>query len=319
MNLLIPKLHPQVDENTPGDYTLDEKQRQAHLTEQGHEHIEKLLAKAGLLSEGESLYHPSHMMLMHHVHAALKAHTLFHRDVDYLVQDNQVVIVDEHTGRMMQGRRWSDGLHQAVEAKEGVAIQNENQTLASITFQNYFRLYHKLSGMTGTADTEAYEFQQIYQLEVVVIPTNQPMQRVDELDLIYLTQAEKFDAVIQDIQACIKKNQPVLVGTASIEASEHLSGLLKKLRIDHSVLNAKFHEQEAHIIAQAGRPGAVTIATNMAGRGTDIVLGGSLEADLLSLGEEAQKLPSRQRALSGKASCSGGGGRRAARSGLRAP
>lgn len=287
INQLIPQLVCQTEENTLGDYTIDEKHKQAHLTEQGHERIERLLSEVGLLKSGESLYQASNIMLMHHVYAALKAHALFHKDVDYIVKDNQIMIVDEHTGRIMHGRRWSEGLHQAVEAKEGVAIQNENQTLASITFQNYFRLYNKLSGMTGTADTEAFEFQQIYHLEVVVIPTNQTMQRRDELDVIYLTHDEKFQAVIQDIQDCIQRNQPVLVGTASIEASEYLSSLLKKAKIQHAVLNAKFHEQEAHIIAQAGRPGAVTIATNMAGRGTDIVLGGSLEADLKALPESA--------------------------------
>ncbi|MCX7115509.1 MAG: preprotein translocase subunit SecA [Gammaproteobacteria bacterium] len=294
VNTLIPSLVLQKDDETPGDYTLDEKHRQAHLTEQGHERIEQMLEEVGLLAKGDSLYHSSNIMLMHHVNAGLKAHALFHRDVDYIVKDGQIVIVDEHTGRMMQGRRWSDGLHQAVEAKEKVAIQNENQTLASITFQNYFRLYDKLAGMTGTADTEAYEFQQIYNLEVVVIPTNQLMQRKDELDTIYLTQDDKFHAVIQDILDCSKRNQPVLVGTASIEASEHLSALLKKENIFHAVLNAKFHEQEAQIIAQAGRPGAVTIATNMAGRGTDIVLGGSLEADLKQLPEDASEAEKEQ-------------------------
>ncbi|OGV28147.1 MAG: preprotein translocase subunit SecA [Legionellales bacterium RIFCSPHIGHO2_12_FULL_37_14] len=292
INTLIPKLtrqakEPAEGEEPTGDYTLDEKQRQAHLTEKGHEHIEALLAEAKILAKGESLYHPSNLMLMHHINAALRAHALFHRDVDYIVKDNQVVIVDEHTGRMMHGRRWSEGLHQAVEAKENVHIQNENQTLASITFQNYFRLYNKLSGMTGTADTEAFEFQQIYNLEVVVIPTNKPLIRVDELDLVYLTKEEKFTAVIEDIKSCIAKNQPVLVGTASIEASELLSSLLNKKKIKHAVLNAKFHEQEAHIIAFAGCPATVTIATNMAGRGTDIVLGGSLESELQALPEGA--------------------------------
>jgi preprotein translocase subunit SecA len=290
INTLIPKLKRQLDEEGTtgvGDFTVDEKQRQAHLTEKGHEHVESLLTKAGLLAKGESLYHPSNIMLMHHVNAALKAHALFHRDVDYIVKDNQVIIVDEHTGRMMHGRRWSEGLHQAVEAKEGASIQQENQTLASITFQNYFRLYDKLSGMTGTADTEAFEFQQIYNLEVVVIPTNKPLKRIDELDLVYLTKDYKFQAVIADIKKCVDRGQPVLVGTASIEASELLSSMLDKEKIPHAVLNAKFHEQEAHIIAQAGRPGTVTIATNMAGRGTDIVLGGSLDADLKALAPEA--------------------------------
>lgn len=275
INAIIPALKPQLTEGDGGDYVLDEKQKQAHLTELGHEHIESLLVKNQLLQEGESLYQASNIILMHHVTAALRAHANFHRDVDYIVQNNQVVIVDEHTGRTMPGRRWSDGLHQAMEAKERVEIQNENQTLASITFQNFFRLYDKLAGMTGTADTEAYEFQQIYNLDVVVIPTNKPMRRVDEPDLVYLTQADKYQAIIKDIELCVKNNQPVLVGTASIEASEHLSQLLNKQKIAHQVLNAKFHEKEAHIIAEAGRPGVVTIATNMAGRGTDIVLGGS--------------------------------------------
>ena len=277
INQLIPQLKMQHEEGDGGDYTIDEKQKQAHLTEEGHQHIEELLIRAQLLDPGESLYHASNIMLMHHVNAGLKANVMFHRDVDYIVQNNQVVIVDEHTGRTMPGRRWSDGLHQAVEAKEGVAIQNENQTLASITFQNFFRLYNKLSGMTGTADTEAFEFQQIYNLEVVVIPTNRQMHRRDEPDLIYLTQQDKYEAIIEDVRDCVARQQPVLVGTASIEASELLSHLLTKAKISHQVLNAKFHEKEAQIIAEAGRPGAVTIATNMAGRGTDIVLGGRLD------------------------------------------
>ncbi|BCA95600.1 protein translocase subunit SecA [Legionella antarctica] len=287
INTLIPQLTKQEEEGGEGDFTIDEKQKQAHLTDAGHLHIEELLTKAKLLDPGESLYHASNIMLMHHVNAALKAHSMFHRDVDYIVKDNQVVIVDEHTGRTMPGRRWSEGLHQAVEAKEGVSIQNENQTLASITFQNFFRMYNKLSGMTGTADTEAYEFQQIYNLEVVVIPTNKPMMRKDEADLVYLNQIDKYEAIIEDIKECGTRKQPVLVGTASIEASEYLSQLLKKVNIKHQVLNAKFHEKEAQIIAEAGRPGAVTIATNMAGRGTDIVLGGSLVADLAQLPETA--------------------------------
>jgi preprotein translocase subunit SecA len=287
INTLIPQLKKQEEEGDDGDYTIDEKQKQAHLTDAGHLRIEELLTKAKLLAPGESLYHASNIMLMHHVNAALKAHAMFHRDIDYIVKDNQVVIVDEHTGRTMPGRRWSDGLHQAVEAKEGTAIQNENQTLASITFQNFFRMYNKLSGMTGTADTEAYEFQQIYNLEVVVIPTNKPMMRKDESDLVYLNQLDKYQAIIDDVRECCGRKQPVLVGTASIEASEYLSQLLKKADIKHQVLNAKFHEKEAQIIAEAGRPGAVTIATNMAGRGTDIVLGGSLAADMAQLGEEA--------------------------------
>lgn len=286
VNQLIPKLKMQGEEGD-GDYTIDEKQKQAHLTESGHQHVEELLTQAKLLAPGESLYHASNINLMHHVNAALKAHSMFHKDVDYIVQNNEVVIVDEHTGRTMQGRRWSEGLHQAVEAKEGVSIQNENQTLASITFQNFFRMYQKLSGMTGTADTEAYEFQQIYNLEVVVIPTNKPMTRQDEADLIYLSIEDKYQAIIEDVRECIAKKQPVLVGTASIEASELLSQLLNKAKIKHQVLNAKFHEKEAQIIAEAGRPGAVTIATNMAGRGTDIVLGGSLPTELAALGEKA--------------------------------
>jgi len=289
VNQLIPQLKMQASEESEevGDYTIDEKQKQAHLTEAGHQHIEELLIKAKLINPGESLYHASNIMLMHHVNAALRAHAMFHRDVDYIVQNNQVVIVDEHTGRTMPGRRWSEGLHQAVEAKERVAIQNENQTLASITFQNYFRLYDKLAGMTGTADTEAYEFQQIYNLEVVVIPTNKTMCRKDEPDLVYLGQQDKYQAIIEDIRDCVARKQPVLVGTASIEASELLSGLLHQVNIKHQVLNAKFHEKEAQIIAEAGRPGVVTIATNMAGRGTDIVLGGNLASELQELPETA--------------------------------
>ena len=287
INQLMPQLKMQQEEGDEADYTIDEKQKQAHLTESGHQHVEELLSKAGLLTSGESLYHASNIMLMHHVTAALKAHAMFHRDIDYIVQNNQVVIVDEHTGRTMPGRRWSEGLHQAMEAKENVAIQNENQTLASITFQNFFRMYDKLSGMTGTADTEAYEFQQIYNLEVVVIPTNKPMCRKDDSDLVYLGQQDKHQAIILDIRDCVERNQPVLVGTASIEASEVLSDLLNKERIKHQVLNAKFHEKEAQIIAEAGRPGVVTIATNMAGRGTDIVLGGSLSSDLAKLPKDA--------------------------------
>ncbi|MCX7091525.1 MAG: preprotein translocase subunit SecA [Legionellales bacterium] len=289
INALIPKLIIQKEEGDQGHYTVDEKQKQAYLTEAGHQYIEELLIENHLLNSGESLYHASNILLMHHVNAALRAHTMYHRDIEYIVQDDQVIIVDEHTGRTMPGRRWSDGLHQAMEAKEGVSIQNENQTLASITFQNFFRLYQKLSGMTGTADTEAYEFQQIYNLEVVVIPTNRPMQRQDQSDLIYLTQADKYQAVIDDVRACVEKQQPVLVGTASIEASELLSDMLTKAKIKHQVLNAKFHEKEAQIIAEAGRPGGVTIATNMAGRGTDIVLGGNLKTDLAKLPEDASE------------------------------
>ena len=264
----------------PGDYAVDEKSKQAHLTEEGHDRAGPLLTKAGVLKAGESLYDASNIRLMHHLNAALRAHALFNKDVEYVVQDGEVVIVDEFTGRTMPGRRWSDGLHQAVEAKEGVRVKEENQTVASITFQNYFRLYGKLAGMTGTADTEAYEFQQIYNLEVTVIPTHEDMIRDDAPDLVYLTKKDKFDAIIEDVEDCHERGQPVLVGTTSIEASEFLSGLLKKEKISHQVLNAKYHEQEAEIIVQAGRPGTVTIATNMAGRGTDIVLGGNLEAEL---------------------------------------
>jgi preprotein translocase subunit SecA len=289
INALIPRLSKQEKEDEPGDYSVDEKARQVYLTEAGHEHVEQIMLESGLMQEGESLYDAANIGLMHHLNAALRAHVLFHRDVDYIVKENQVVIVDEFTGRTMPGRRWSEGLHQAVEAKEGVSIQSENQTLASITFQNYFRLYDKLAGMTGTADTEAYEFQQIYGLEVVVIPTHLPMIRVDHGDKVYLTAEEKFQAIIEDIKDCRSRGQPVLVGTTSIETSELLSRLLHKEEIEHQVLNAKFHEKEAHIIAQAGRPGTVTIATNMAGRGTDIVLGGSLEAGLAALDEEADE------------------------------
>ena len=284
---LIPKLRPQLEEDGPGDYSLDEKARQVFLSEDGHQNIEESLTQTGLLPEDQSLYDAVNIGLMHHVNAALRAHILFKKDVEYIVKDGQVVIVDEFTGRTMPGRRWSEGLHQAVEAKEGVEIQNENQTLASITFQNYFRLYKKLAGMTGTADTEAGEFQQIYGLEVIVIPTHMPMVRDDQPDSVFLTATDKFDAIITDIQDSRDNGQPVLVGTASVQTSEYLSDLLKKRRLDHRVLNAKFHEKEAHIITQAGRPGAVTIATNMAGRGTDIVLGGSLDAELKDLGEEA--------------------------------
>lgn len=280
INTLIKKLKLQQDKDGPGDFYLDEKSKQAFLSEAGHEHVEELLIHAGLLQQGEVLYDAHNINLMHHVYAALRANSLYKRDIEYIVKNDEVIIVDEHTGRTMPGRRWSDGLHQAVEAKEGVSIQNENQTLASITFQNYFRLYDKLAGMTGTADTEAYEFSQIYGLEVIVIPTNKKQQRIDKPDLIYLTQEEKFAAIIEDIKHCVKKQQPVLVGTISIETSEYLSGLLTKQNIPHQVLNAKFHEKEAEIISEAGRPGKVTIATNMAGRGTDIVLGGNLEAEI---------------------------------------
>ena len=273
----------EVPPDNRGDYTLDEKNRQVYLTEQGHRTVEGLMVKQGLMRERESLYDVSNISLMHYVHAALRAHALFHRDVHYIVKNNEVIIVDEHTGRLMLGRRWSDGLHQAVEAKEGVLIQLENQTLATITFQNYFRLYEKLSGMTGTADTEAFELQKIYGLEVVVIPTNQPMIRRDEPDRVYLTAKAKFDAIVNEVKKRHKKVQPLLIGMASIEASELVSRLLKKVALKHEVLNAKNHEREAKIIAEAGRPGAITIATNMAGRGTDIVLGGNLETELTEL------------------------------------
>ena len=283
MKKRVLELVRQEEEDGPGDYSIDEKQKQIHFTEEGHQHVEELLEKEGLLQQGQSLYDAANLTLMHHLNAALRALALYHKDVDYIVKDDQVVIVDEFTGRTMPGRRWSEGLHQAVEAKEGVAIQNENQTLASITFQNYFRLYGKLSGMTGTADTEAAEFQQIYGLEVVVMPPNKPMIREDRGDLVFLTVKEKFDAVAEDIRDCQQRGQPVLVGTTSIETSEYLSNKLKGEKIEHEVLNAKQHEREAHIVAQAGQPGAVTIATNMAGRGTDIVLGGSLDAELAAL------------------------------------
>ncbi len=274
----------------PGDYSVDEKARQVYLSEEGHERVERMLTEAGLLAEDASLYDSANIMLMHHVNAALRAHALFQKNVDYIVKSGQIVIVDEFTGRTMPGRRWSEGLHQAIEAKEGVPIQQENQTLASITFQNYFRLYHKLSGMTGTADTEAFEFQQIYGLEVVVIPTNVAMIRKDMGDLVYLSANEKYAAIIEDIKDCLARAQPVLVGTASIETSELISSLLDKEKIQHQVLNAKHHEQEARIVAQAGRPGAVTIATNMAGRGTDIVLGGNPESELTELGDNIDEL-----------------------------
>ena len=300
LNKVAPTLIEQPFDDTPrvfgdevpeptADYTVDEKNRQIELTELGHQKVEDALIELELLTEGDSLYSSSNLNLLHHVLAALKAHSLFKRDVDYMITDSEVVIVDEHTGRAMPGRRWSDGIHQAIEAKEGLPIQNESQTLASTTFQNYFRLYNKLSGMTGTADTEAFEFKQIYGLDVVVVPTHRPMVRKDENDLMYLSLAEKYDAIVEDIEQCIKKGQPVLVGTASIESSELLSAELNRRKVEHNVLNAKQHEREADIIADAGRAGSITIATNMAGRGTDIVLGGSLEAELSKLdnpGEE---------------------------------
>ena len=285
INELVPRLKRQTEEEGAGDYWADEKGKQVHLSDEGHEHVEELFLKGGLLQEGQSLYDPSNIRLMHHLNAALRAHALYNRDVEYIVRNGEVIIVDEFTGRTMPGRRWSDGLHQAVEAKEGVRVREENQTVASITFQNYFRMYGKLSGMTGTADTEAFEFQSIYGLEVVVIPTHRPMVRRDESDLVYLTQKDKYEAIIEDIRDCAKRKQPALVGTTSVETSEYLSGLLKKQGIEHEVLNAKQHDREAVIVAQAGRPGAITIATNMAGRGTDIVLGGSLKVELEQLGE----------------------------------
>ncbi len=284
INRMIPvlKLQPE-DSEEVGHYTVDEKSRHIELTEEGHQLIEDLLTKEGLLKDGDSLYAATNLSLLQHSLTALRARVMFHRDVDYIVQDGEVVLIDEHTGRTMQGRRLSEGLHQAIEAKEGVNIQSESQTLASTTFQNYFRIYRKLSGMTGTADTEAPEFHQIYGLDVVVIPTHMKVVREDMNDLIFLSKSEKFDAIVEDIKSCLEKQAPVLVGTASIETSEELSGLLNKRKIKHEVLNAKFHDREAEIIAQAGRPGAVTIATNMAGRGTDIVLGGNLEAELVQL------------------------------------
>ena len=288
INSIIPRLSRVAVEEGPGDYTVDEKSKQAFLTEAGHDSAERLMIEAGLLNEGESLYDASNIALVHHLNAGLRAHSIYSRDVDYIVQDGGIVIVDEFTGRTMPGRRWSEGLHQAIEAKEGVNIQHENQTIASITFQNYFRLYNGLAGMTGTADTEAFEFQQIYGLEVVVVPTNKEMIREDFGDLIYLTVGEKFESIIEDIHDCVKRGQPVLVGTTSVETSELLSGMLDKVKVKHQILNAKQHEREAKIIADAGLPGTVTIATNMAGRGTDIVLGGNLEVELKELAEDQQ-------------------------------
>ncbi|MDN5864184.1 MAG: preprotein translocase subunit SecA [Gammaproteobacteria bacterium] len=283
---LIPRLEAQAEKDAPGDFLVDEKDKQVYLSEAGHKSVEKLLIGAGLLESGDSLYAAHNMTLMHHMNAALRAHHLYHREVDYIVRNGEVVIVDEFTGRTMEGRRWSEGLHQAVEAKEGVKIQAENQTVASITFQNYFRMYDKLAGMTGTADTEAYEFQDIYGLEVVVIPTNLPIQRGDNPDQVYLSQQEKFEAIIADVENCLERGQPVLVGTASIEVSELLSNMMRKKKIPHNVLNAKQHEREADIIAEAGRGGSVTIATNMAGRGTDIVLGGNPDKELEEAGDD---------------------------------
>ncbi len=294
INKIVPILEKQEEEDkegkeSTGDYTIDEKAKQVYLTERGQIRIEEIMQEKGLLQEGESLFSASNISLLHHVMAALRAHKLFQKDIDYIVKDGEIIIVDEHTGRTMEGRRWSEGLHQAIEAKEGVNIQHENQTLASITFQNYFRLYNKLAGMTGTADTEAFEFQHIYGLETVVVPTNKPMIRKDMPDLIYLTAEEKFEAILEDIKECVKTGQPVLVGTISIETSEFLSNYLKKAKIKHKVLNAKFHQQEAEIVADAGKVGAVTIATNMAGRGTDIVLGGNLNAMLAKLNNPTEE------------------------------
>lgn len=288
INKIIPYLTRQEKEDSDefqgdGDFSIDEKSRQVNLTERGLVKVEELLIREGIMKGEESLYAPNNIVLMHHVNAALRAHHLFHRDVDYIVKNGEVIIVDEHTGRTMEGRRWSDGLHQAVEAKEGAKIQNENQTLASITFQNYFRLYQKLAGMTGTADTEAFEFNQIYGLDTIVVPTNKPMVRKDHPDLVYMTEKEKIDAIVVDVKECVSRGQPVLVGTASIEKSELVSHFLKQAGIKHSVLNAKFHAQEAEIIADAGRKGAVTIATNMAGRGTDIMLGGNWQMEISKL------------------------------------
>jgi preprotein translocase subunit SecA len=326
INGVVPQLKKQIGEEDmrtgegviePGDFTVDEKSHQVFLTEAGHENAEKVLAEAGLLPEGASLYDPANIALMHHVYAALRAQHLYNRDQHYVVQNGEVVIVDEFTGRLMTGRRWSDGLHQAVEAKEGVQIQSENQTLASVTFQNYFRMYGKLAGMTGTADTEAYEFQEIYGLETVVIPPNKPTIRKDELDLIYKTTKEKYGAVVEDIRDCHQRGQPVLVGTTSIENSEIVSELLTKEKLPHQVLNAKQHAKEAEIVAQAGRPGVITIATNMAGRGTDIVLGGNVEKQVQFLDADealsgadkqagAQKLHDEWRGLHEQVKAAGG-------------
>ena len=304
INKLVLKLEPQEqfegdeEPDSVGDFVLDEKTRSVELTEGGHQKIEDIMIKAGLLAKDENLYQATNLGLLHHVHSALRAQHLFQKDVEYIVQNGEAVLIDEHTGRTMHGRRLSEGLHQAIEAKEGLNIQQESQTLASTTFQNYFRLYQKLSGMTGTADTEAYEFQQIYGLQVMVIPTNVEVQRIDHNDLIFISQQEKYEAVIEDVKELVEKGAPVLVGTASVESSEILSTLLNKANIEHSVLNAKQHEREANIIVNAGRPGAVTIATNMAGRGTDIVLGGNLEAELKEL---AEKSPTKEKIAAVKA------------------
>jgi len=290
VNRIVPQMKRQETEDGAGDYWVDEKQKQVHLSEEGMAHAEELLRKAGVIEQESGLYDARNLAVVHHLNAALRANAIYQRDVDYIVRDGEVIIVDEFTGRTLAGRRWSDGLHQAVEAKEGVPIQRENQTLATVTFQNLFRMYKKLAGMTGTADTEAYEFQTIYGLEVVVIPTHKPMIRKDNLDIVFLSQAAKYRAVVEDIKDCHKRGQPVLVGTTSIEVSELLSDMLTKAKVPHEVLNAKQHEREAHIVAQAGAPGSVTIATNMAGRGTDIVLGGSLEAALAALPEDASEV-----------------------------
>ncbi|MBP1473747.1 preprotein translocase subunit SecA [Frateuria sp. MAH-13] len=297
VNRIVPQMKRQQVEDGAGDYWVDEKQKQVHLSEEGMAHAEELLRKAGVIDPDSGLYDARNLAVVHHLNAALRANAIYQRDVDYIVRDGEVIIVDEFTGRTLAGRRWSDGLHQAVEAKEGVPIQRENQTLATVTFQNLFRMYKKLAGMTGTADTEAYEFQTIYGLEVVVIPTHKPMIRKDNLDIVFLSQQAKYRAVIEDIKDCHKRGQPVLVGTTSIEVSELLSELLTKAKVPHEVLNAKQHEREAHIVAQAGAPGSVTIATNMAGRGTDIVLGGSLEVALAALPEDASEVD-RQRVKS---------------------
>ena len=296
INLLVPKLKRQESEDGEGDFWADEKTRQVHMSDAGHERVEELVSEAGLLQPDQSLYDAANIRILHHLNAALRAHALYHRDVEYIVRNGEVIIVDEFTGRTMPGRRWSDGLHQAVEAKEGVRVREENQTVASITFQNYFRMYSKLAGMTGTADTEAFEFQQIYGLEVVVIPTHRPMVRKDHADFVYLSSKDKFAAIIDDIRDCVERQQPTLVGTTSIETSEDLSRLLQQHKIEHQVLNAKQHEREASIVAQAGRPGLVTIATNMAGRGTDIVLGGNLEAELhqIDVADEAGRAKARE-------------------------
>ncbi|MGN2249047.1 preprotein translocase subunit SecA [Frateuria sp. GZRe14] len=297
VNRIVPQMKRQPTEDGAGDYWVDEKQKQVHLSEEGMAHAEELLRKAGVIDPESGLYDARNLAVVHHLNAALRANAIYQRDVDYIVRDGEVIIVDEFTGRTLAGRRWSDGLHQAVEAKEGVPIQRENQTLATVTFQNLFRMYKKLAGMTGTADTEAYEFQTIYGLEVVVIPTHKPMIRKDNLDIVFLSQQAKYRAVVEDIKDCHKRGQPVLVGTTSIEVSELLSDMLTKAKVPHEVLNAKQHEREAHIVAQAGAPGSVTIATNMAGRGTDIVLGGSLEAALAALPEDASEVD-RQRVKS---------------------